>query len=469
MSEWLQLSQTWKEARDAGHRALLFTLVDVVGSSYRKPGAHMLVTADGAIAGSVSAGCIEADLLARMDELFSGPLPQVLSYTNTGEDEFALNRGCNGDICIYVQEVDDLTSLAAYELANKTRTPQVHTIEVIGKRLFVQRIQPAIRLFIFGNQRDAEPIMQLAKSIDMEVTLFKKSQAAELASIVPDARTAVILMSHDFERDCEALAAVSHKPFPYVGIMGPRYRTEEMLRMSRNPVEATLKYPVGISIGADGADEIAVSIIAELIDTFRRAPKIATVILAAGQAKRYGTPKQLALYKGLSFIRRIALESLHVPESSETAVVLGAYADEVERELAGLPVKTIPNENWALGMGTSIAAAARWAKDNNYDGILLATCDQVLVERFHLSSLLVGPSAAPALSAAEYAGTFGIPCYFHKSFFDELISTAPTSGAKGIIKKHATAARLISMPVAAVDIDTPEQLPMQAAMGIPAH
>lgn len=466
MTEWHELSAAWKAARESGERVLLFTLIDVAGSSYRKVGAHMLVTERAAVAGSVSAGCIEADLLARLNELLAGPLPQVLSYTNLTDDEFALNRGCNGDICIYVEEVSEekSNSLTVYERAERTRDPQVHTIEIDdlrvpgGKRLFVERIQPPIRLYLFGSQRDAEPVARIAQSLDMDVVVLKKSQANELAGIDADARSGVVLMSHDFGRDCDALCAIAGKALPYVGIMGPCYRTEEMIKEYKSEITAKLHYPVGMSIGAEGANEIAVSIAAEIIDTFRRkSRKVATVVLAAGEAKRFGSPKQLSKHEGRSFVCRIAVEALRNPLSANTAVIVGAYADEVENELRGLPVNVVRNDRWSSGIGTSVAAAAQWAKENGFDGIILATCDQVLICAEHLARL-VGASARTTIKAAEYAGTYGIPAYFDEQYFDELMALSAGVGAKNVIENYRDNVTFVPMPEAATDIDKPEQL-----------
>jgi molybdenum cofactor cytidylyltransferase len=472
MSDWMKLTAAWEAAQARGERALLFTLVDVVGSSYRKVGAHMLATESGAVTGSVSAGCVEADLIARLPELFDSfrPAPPsdyrcagacadplVVSYSNTGNDEFALNRGCNGDHCIYIEELfpNSENSLTTFARAQATRAPQVRIFSHPQSKTFVERIAPPLRLYLFGSQRDAAPVATFARAIDMEVHSLRKSDADGLAMVTPDARTAVLIMSHDFDRDREALHAAVGKPFPYVGIMGPRYRTEELLR-DAPPIAANLHFPVGLDISAEGAEEIAVSIVGELIQTFRKnAPRVLTVVLAAGEAKRFGSPKQLQRIGDSSFVRRAVMQSLQVPESAATAVVLGAYAERVEEELSGLPVKAIRNDAYATGMGSSIAAAARYAEQNNYTGMMLMTCDQIHVTAQHLSAVV--RSNAP-LVAASYSSTVGIPCYFSREYFAELQSIAPNEGAKKLLQKHAHTMQTVPIPEAACDIDVREQL-----------
>lgn len=469
MSNWLQLATAWKAAQQRDERVLLFTLIDVTGSSYRKVGAHMLATETGTITGSVSAGCVEADLIARLPDLFAS-FPsehtssednvcrgQVISYSNISDEQFSLNRGCNGDLCIYIEELypRSVNSLSAFAKAQSCRAPQVHLLSHPQSKIFVERIMPPVRLYLFGSLRDAEPVAALARSLDMEVQAVRKTDAHILTQVSPDSRTAILIMSHDFERDREALLAVVGEPFPYVGVMGPRYRTEDMLSHAPS-VAANVQYPVGLDIGAEGAEEIAVSIMAELIQTFRRdSARVLTVLLAAGEAKRFGSPKQVALINGTSFVRRAALESLNVPESAATAVVLGAYADEVERELAGLPVKAIYNEHYETGMGSSIAAAARYAEDQGFSGLLLMTCDQIHITRNHLSELIRG-ACGPV--AASYADTVGIPCYFPRQFFAELQNIAPNAGAKLLLQTHAATLRTVKLPEAGCDIDLREQL-----------
>jgi xanthine dehydrogenase accessory factor len=275
MSDWLPLSRAWAEAQIAGDRALLFTVVDIQGSAYRKLGARMLVSENGIRAGSVSAGCIESDILLRLPDLMASPflsiLPTCISYDNRGEDLFAFNQGCAGAICIHVEELHGVGNhaMALFELARTTRRPMQLQLTIDESRVYNETILPPIRLLAFGAHQDARALGALADMVDFEFEHIERIRGDRLNSVKLDERTAVAIMSHNYEADKLALSAVLDTNAGYIGIMGPRKRTEQILRELRciSP-PATLQFPIGLDIGADSANQIAISIIGEILAKF---------------------------------------------------------------------------------------------------------------------------------------------------------------------------------------------------------
>lgn len=184
---------------------------------------------------------------------------------------------------------------------------------------------------------------------------------------------------------------------------------------------------------------------------------IGIVILAAGGSTRMGTPKQLLPYQGYSLLRH-TVEAAVASVCRPIIVVLGAYAQLIQPEISQLPIQVVENLQWAEGMNTSIRIGieALSAPKNNVQAVVVALCDQPfisykiinqLVEAYHLTG--------KTIIASEYAGTFGVPALFSRSFFSKLTTLRGGEGAKQVIKKYTQEVFGVSFPKGAIDIDTP--------------
>jgi molybdenum cofactor cytidylyltransferase len=185
----------------------------------------------------------------------------------------------------------------------------------------------------------------------------------------------------------------------------------------------------------------------------------AAVILAAGQSRRMGEAKQLLELAGQSLLRRAVSTALS-SSCRPVIVVLGAYADQLQRELAGLDASVVENSAWIDGIGTSVRCGIEAARrERAVDSAILMLCDQPLVTA-QLIDLLVAThrnSGAPIV-ACEYAGTVGVPALFTRALFDELVALSPDAGAKQVIARHGEEVVPVPFPAAAFDVDTPEDL-----------
>lgn len=333
-------------------RVALATVVRVRGSSYRSPGARMLITDDGKWVGSISGGCLEGDALRKARQVMTEQKPQTVTY-DTSEDSnqnLGIGLGCNGIIDVLIEPVSDthrynpialfrdivsmkesvalatvfsngkhcaekllitpeknisvpfsddrLNRLVVADLQEvfETRKSEAKQYNFEGTVLdvFVELIQPAISLMIFGGGFDARPVSQLAKTLGWDVTVTDECVAHIAPLFFPTADklslcqrefidrdfnitpfTACVLMSHNYEYDRDVLRKLLSSPTPYIGILGPRKRFDKMLdeyakegiRLSSDDLHR-IHSPIGLDIGAEAPDEIAVSIISEIQGKF---------------------------------------------------------------------------------------------------------------------------------------------------------------------------------------------------------
>jgi len=184
--------------------------------------------------------------------------------------------------------------------------------------------------------------------------------------------------------------------------------------------------------------------------------KTGIIILAAGSSSRLGQPKQLLQYGGQSLIRRIAS---HATANNEHAVVVvtGANGDAIEKEAEGLQILTCRNDNWALGMGSSIAAGLKQLLLAYPDILQCIICvsDQPYVTNTVLQNIKNEQvKSGNGIIASLYSGTAGVPALFTKPFFDALLGLAGHEGAKKVILKYSDDVSLLSFEKGAIDIDT---------------
>lgn len=185
---------------------------------------------------------------------------------------------------------------------------------------------------------------------------------------------------------------------------------------------------------------------------------IAAIVLAAGQSKRYGSNKLLQrLPNGRSLLTN-TVETALAAGCSPVLVVTGAFRDEVQHELATHKVEWVHNENWAQGMGTSIAAAARnlLNRQNHPDAAFLLVSDQPLLQVALLRKMkrLYEDHSPPAIWC-DYGQAFGPPVLFDFSLMETLSGLQGHQGAKSILKKLHDQVLTVPFPEGKYDIDHP--------------
>ena len=183
---------------------------------------------------------------------------------------------------------------------------------------------------------------------------------------------------------------------------------------------------------------------------------IAVVILAAGEAKRFGSAKLAVPIDGVPLVRRAALAALAV--GAQVVVVTGAHREAIETCIADLAVECAFNAKWMQGMGGSIACGvAKLAPVVDAAIVLLA--DQAAVDAAELHRLIAAHAAAPErIITAQFETVLGPPCLFPQHYFAELAALQGEHGARTLLQRHAQRVEALPMPAAAADIDTPLDL-----------
>jgi molybdenum cofactor cytidylyltransferase len=185
---------------------------------------------------------------------------------------------------------------------------------------------------------------------------------------------------------------------------------------------------------------------------------VGAVILAAGSSSRMGSPKQTLQFQGESLLRRAALAALGAGCRPVT-VVTGAHSELSRRELEGLDVREVLNACWETGMASSVRAGVEGlvSADAGADAVVLMLCDQPHATAEVISNLVAAHRATGMpVVASTYGGSFGVPALFGRVFFAELMRLEGRSGAKEVIKRHASEAHFLPFPSGEVDVDTPD-------------
>ena len=294
MKEREQILHLYREMREQGSAGVLVTVVKTLGSSYRRPGARLLIAHDGKRAGSISGGCLEDDVIKKAWWLTEqGPVIRRYDTTPDGEigppSEGAggFGLGCNGIIYLLLDRVrfDDTSPLAILEQVYATRRPALLQHVLPGHEVFLETLTPPVRLLVFGAGDDAAPLTELARYLGWQVFVFDgrahyarrekfphahqvtvHNSAESFDSLHIDSRTVAVVMTHSYSQDLNFIKHLAKTPLAYLGILGPRSRSAQLLIDAEIDPELvpSLHGPVGLDIGADGPEQVALSIIAEI-------------------------------------------------------------------------------------------------------------------------------------------------------------------------------------------------------------
>ena len=310
MKEVAEILNLWSEAERSGESALLATVVKTQGSSYRLPGARLLLTRSGRRAGSVSGGCLEDDILKRSWWLTeTGPVVRRYDTTPEGEIGSGYGLGCSGVVHILLERLNPgqanvLTMIAGVRSSREpvevgrviSPASEVTGDLLLGKsaaglhgheRFFIETLVPPLRLFVFGAGDDAVPLSAFASHLGWEVVVVDgrahyarlekfpladqvlvRSAAQGLPTAI-DEWTAAVMMSHSYSQDLSWLRELSTvgRKLAYLGILGPAKRTRQLIadaELELGTLLPALHSPMGLDIGADGPEQVALSVVSEI-------------------------------------------------------------------------------------------------------------------------------------------------------------------------------------------------------------
>jgi xanthine dehydrogenase accessory factor len=309
----------------AGRGAALATVVETWGSAPRTAGSQLAVSGAGEIMGSVSGGCVEGAVVVAAQEALADREPRLLTFGVSDESAFAVGLACGGTIRVLVEPVGPgghalpEALLAALVAARAAARPVAYAVETgswaralvppgaeaaVDARLradrsgmeaggrFVAVHNPPLRLVIVGAVHIAQALVPMAQLLGYAVTVIDPREAfgsaarfpgvtvshdwpdAALAAAAPDARTAVVTLTHDVKLDDPALAVALRSPAFYIGCLGStRTHAKRVARLAAAGFAqaeiARLDAPVGLDIGARTPAEIAVAILAAVTRALR--------------------------------------------------------------------------------------------------------------------------------------------------------------------------------------------------------
>lgn len=184
----------------------------------------------------------------------------------------------------------------------------------------------------------------------------------------------------------------------------------------------------------------------------------AILVIAAGQSKRLGQPKQLLTFEGEYLINRL-LKTINAAGQFPTILVLGAQAELIQGKLAPSKVEIVLNVDWQTGMAGSISTGVKYIQRQhpNIDGLMIVVCDQPYLQTSHINALLeLQQQTEKPIVASYYAGVPGTPVLFHAVHFESLVKLTGEVGAKMIIQQNKDEVASMLFEEAAIDIDTEE-------------
>lgn len=185
---------------------------------------------------------------------------------------------------------------------------------------------------------------------------------------------------------------------------------------------------------------------------------IGIVILAAGESKRMGAPKQLLDLGGKSLIRH-TVEVALATDFRPVVVVLGANKAQVAPQLEELPVTIIENPKWQEGMSTSVklGLVGLYMTEKNIDSALFLVCDQPHISTPLLKSMAkVQALTNKKIVACQYDNQLGVPVLFNRDIFTELLDLQGDKGARFLLRKFPDDTARVRFDLGSIDLDTPQ-------------
>lgn len=322
------------------------TLVKVSGSTYRSPGARMLISNSGNTIGAISGGCLESDVFEKSQSVIKSGNPRLIKYDTTSEEDmiWGLGLGCQGIAYVLIEALQEnklqeisfikkcllsrsygaIARVIKVEGETKTQVGQrlllgddtiinnltdnnlltevlsdtkaamqnnssileEYDLATVKIEVFIEVIQPPLSLIVFGAGYDVLPLVNFSKQLGWDVTVVdnrsreaskKRFEQADKIQLSPPEeildnieiteRTVAVVMSHNYLDDLEMLKVLLPTNLKYLGILGPKKRTNRILKeLEEEEItpNANIYSPVGLDIGADNAEEIALSIVSEI-------------------------------------------------------------------------------------------------------------------------------------------------------------------------------------------------------------
>lgn len=322
LHEFKEIINTTLINQQKGIKNVLVTVVDLEGSSYRKPGVRMLISDNNTYTGAVSGGCVEKEIVRRAQTVFKDNKAKIITY----DGRYRL--GCEGILYILIEPFEVSTdfvnqfteALEKREALNITcfyknqdeafgdfgtiisfnnnleftfTTNKIQSEK--NSLIFKQTLQPLFKLLIIGGEHDAVKLCKIASNLGWQIEIITAAKdsrdianfpgASSLVNSTPemiqfskiDSNTAIVIMNHSYVQDLKYLVKLVNETPIYIGVLGAPKRREKLFNeLFEYAPETTEEFldciytPAGLQIGAKTAEEIAVSIVAEILALVRK-------------------------------------------------------------------------------------------------------------------------------------------------------------------------------------------------------
>ena len=318
LHELKDIIRSAKIAKTQGIKTVIASVVHLEGSSYRRPGVRMSIQENGKMIGAVSGGCVEKEILRQSQRVFESNTPTLIEY----DGRYRL--GCEGVLSILIEpfnptdaffdafehqcstrESFSITSSfskensrrnlgGSYFLFSRGKFP-VSKLRIAEKLdTYTQTIDPGFKLIIVGSEHDSVQLCKYASLMGWEVIIiapinevktindfpgaagYMGIDEKEFGKLTFDSLTAVMMMSHSYVKDLMYLSEILETETSYIGLLGPSKRKEKLLNelIEKNDSLSESFFdkiygPSGINIGAETPQEIAISILAEILSVIR--------------------------------------------------------------------------------------------------------------------------------------------------------------------------------------------------------
>ncbi len=291
------------EANAAGEKAVVATVIETIRSAPRQPGAKMVVRESGGFVGSVSGGCVEADVVERAKQVFAGDEAGRVHYGVTDGEAWEVGLSCGGEIDVWIEQADPELWRDVGALLDEDGYGMLYTNTLTGEKrlergalertelrddgVFAEVVEGPLRVVIFGAAEAAEHLCAYGKQLGWRTTVVDARPALATEERIPsageiikawpdqvvdriDERTVVVTLSHEERLDIPAVAAALARNARYIGAIGAR-RTQERRRaalaeqgFSDHDLDR-IHGPAGLDLGGRSPAQVALAIAAEIV------------------------------------------------------------------------------------------------------------------------------------------------------------------------------------------------------------
>ena len=308
MNEWLPEIDAW---RDAGENVVTATVVNVKGSAPRPVGARLAVNKDGDMAGSVSGGCVESAVVHSALEVMESGSGRLEHFGISDEMAWDVGLSCGGMIDVWIQPLAQNSAIDEARARQKAGESvalvtwmdgsgkqlvvsdfaweQSGLVDWDGSQVYVELFPTVKQLVIFGAVHTAQPLSRYAQDLGFEVVIVDARKALatkerfpnveKILTLWPDAAyeqltitdsTWIAILSHDPKFDEPAILGALNTDAAYIGTVGSQKTNEERRERLREAGVSEeqldrLHGPIGLNIGGKTPEEMAISILAEMI------------------------------------------------------------------------------------------------------------------------------------------------------------------------------------------------------------